>query len=64
MKLNYRHKPTSALLYNVRQLPMQVAEWTRKGRPEQVERAKSIAAESRRELERRKVNIDQGGGRV
>lgn len=64
MKINYRTKPASALLYNVRQLPMQIEQWTRKGMPEQVERAKSIAEASRRELARRKVNIDQGGGRV
>lgn len=64
MKINYRTKPASALLYNIRQLPAQIEQWTRKGMPEQVERAKLIAAESRRELARRNISIDQGGGRV
>lgn len=64
MKINYRTKPASALLYNVRQLPTQIEQWTRKGMPEQVERAKSIAEASRRELARRNISIDQGGGRV
>lgn len=64
MNINYRTKPSSALLYNVRQLPAQIEQWTRKGKTEQVERAKMIAEGSRRELARRKVAIDQGGGRV
>lgn len=64
MKINYRTKPASSLLYNIRQLPMQIEQWTRKGMPEQVERAKLIASESRRELARRNISIDQGGGRV
>lgn len=64
MKINYRTKPASALLYNIRQLPTQIEQWTRKGMPEQVERAKSIAEASRRELARRNISIDQGGGRV
>lgn len=62
-KINYRRKPIPVLLWNARYGDMQAAKWTKRGRAEQAQRALTIAAESRQELERRGIPIHKEGFR-